>query len=79
MATMIAGLTACGGSQAPQDSQSAPAESSQVEQSQAAQGTTDEVRTVDLLLWAPSEDQAEYTGNCLATMCEKFDEEHHEW
>ena len=82
--TMIAGLTACGGSEAPQDSQAAPAESNQVEQSEAAQseeaqGTTEEVRTVDLLVWAPSEDQAEDTGNWLATMCEKFDEEHPEW
>ncbi|MBQ8823268.1 MAG: extracellular solute-binding protein [Lachnospiraceae bacterium] len=72
--TMITGLTACGGSQTPQDSQQAPAESKQ-----EAQGSTEEVRTVDLLVWAPSEDQAQEHGNWLSTMCEKFDEEHPEW
>lgn len=76
--TMIAGLTACGGADTQQSSQ-APTESSQTQESEVAQNSTDEVRTVDLLVWAPSEDQAEDTGNWLATMCEKFDEEHPEW
>ncbi len=74
MATMIAGLTACGGNEAPQEAQSSEGAQEEVQQS-----NDEEVRTVDLLVWAPSEDQAEDTGNWLATMCEKFDEEHPEW
>lgn len=70
---MAAGLTACGGNDTPQNSQ-APEGSKQ-----EAQSGSDEVRKVDLLVWAPSEDLAEEKGNWLATMCEKFDEEHPEW
>ena len=62
-AAMVTGLTACGGSDTPQNSQSG----------------SDEVRKVNLLVWAPSEDQSEEHGNWLAAMCEKFDEEHPEW
>lgn len=74
MAAMMTGLTACGGSEKPQGSQS-PEGSKQ----EAQEDSTEDVRTVDLLVWAPSEDQAEENGNWLATMCEKFDEEHPEW
>lgn len=78
--TMVAGLTACGAEKAPE--QAADPVASTTTEDTAEDTTADapvEVKTVDLTVWSPSEDQAEETGNWLGTMCEKFDEAHPEW
>ncbi len=72
-AAMAAGLTACAKGGEMQNSQTP------LEDKQEQQSTNNEVRMVKLLVWAPSEDQVQENGNWLATMCERFDEEHPEW
>ena len=72
---MVATVVGCGSQ--PTDTPStgeSKVEDSKVEESKA--DDKEEVRTVDLLVWSPSEDQADDKGNWLQTMCEQFDEAH---
>ncbi len=72
-AAMVASMAGCG--------QSATTTASTADTAAAtAAGTAEaEVKDVTLLVWSPSEDQAQEQGNWLGTMCEKFNEEHPEW
>ena len=44
-----------------------------------ANAAEEEAITCKLLVWSPSEDQAEDQGAWLQTMCDKFNEEHPNW
>ena len=75
---MVATVVGCGSTPAETPS----AGESKVEENKADDTTTSddttEKRKVDLLVWSPSEDQADDKGNWLQTMCEQFAAAHPE-
>ena len=75
---MVATVVGCGSTPAETPS----AGESKVEESKADDTTTSddttEKRKVDLLVWSPSEDQADDKGNWLQTMCDQFAAAHPE-
>lgn len=84
-AAMVVTMAGCGNgggsaSSAAPESSAAPAASSEAPAaSSEANGGGGETKSVELLVWSPSEDQSAEQGNWLPTMCEKFNEEHPEW
>lgn len=76
---MVVGLTACGAEKAPEATQETVETTTETETTEEVTEEVAETKTVDLLVWSPSEDQAEETGAWLQTMCEQFDEAHPEW
>ena len=54
--TMVAGLTACGAEKAPEQSQEPVASTTTEEKVEDSAEAPAETKTVDLLVWSPSED-----------------------
>ena len=80
-ALMAASMTACGGSDAKENTASANASVSETEQGEATEQDAQEEEpiTCTLTVWSPSEDQDPEYGQWLNTMCDQFNELHPNW
>lgn len=75
-AAMVVSMTACGGSDAKENTASANASVSETEQGEATEQDAQEEEpiTCTLTVWSPSEDQDPEYGQWLNTMCDQFNE-----
>ena len=80
-AAMVVSMTACGGSDAKENTASANASVSETEQGEATEQDAQEEEpiTCTLTVWSPSEDQDPEYGQWLNTMCDQFNELHPNW
>lgn len=78
-ATMVLGLTACGGSSTSTSESQAGTSGSTTTSTSVSAETPTEVRDVNLTIWSPSEDQDPQNGEWIVTLCNKFNEAHPEW
>ena len=78
---MVVSMTACGGSDAKENTASANASVSETEQGEATEQDAQEEEpiTCTLTVWSPSEDQDPEYGQWLNTMCDQFNELHPNW
>ena len=80
-AAMVVSMTACGGSDAKENTASANASVSETEQGEATEQDAQEEEpiTCTLTVWSSSEDQDPEYGQWLNTMCDQFNELHPNW
>jgi len=79
-ATMVLGLTACGGAASTSEVSQTSSKTETVKaETETKAETPVEVRDVNLTIWSPSEDQDPQNGEWIVTLCNKFNEAHPEW
>lgn len=80
-AAVVVSMTACGGSDAKENTASANASVSETEQGEATEQDAQEEEpiTCTLTVWSSSEDQDPEYGQWLNTMCDQFNELHPNW